>query len=46
MLAEDARAGSGGLAPTKTREEEREVYADRLEFEIDVIVAMGFPATS
>lgn len=45
MLAEDSRKGLearlGGY-PDLT-EEERKVYFDRLEFEIDVIVKMGFP---
>jgi DNA polymerase-3 subunit alpha len=45
VLADDARAG---LAERLSRYEElsteqRQVYADRLEFEIDVIVRMGFP---
>ncbi len=44
-LAADARAG---LAERLSRyealsAEQRQVYADRLEFEIDVIVRMGFP---
>jgi DNA polymerase III subunit alpha len=45
MLAEDSRAGLaarlepyGELSP-----DERQAYFDRLEFEIDVIVGMGFP---
>jgi DNA polymerase-3 subunit alpha len=45
MLAEDSRAGlTARLAayPDLT-EDERKVYFDRLEFEIDVIVGMGFP---
>ena len=45
MLAEDARSG---LAARLARYEalsdaERQAYADRLEFEIDVITRMGFP---
>jgi DNA polymerase-3 subunit alpha len=45
MLADDARAGlAARLAPyEELSNEERQVYADRLEFEIDVIVRMGFP---
>ncbi|MGC1270574.1 MAG: DNA polymerase III subunit alpha, partial [Croceibacterium sp.] len=45
MLAEDARAGlAARLAPYgEMTEEERKTYADRLEFEIDVIIRMGFP---
>jgi DNA polymerase-3 subunit alpha len=44
-LADDARAG---LAERLSRyeelsDDERQIYADRLEFEIDVIVRMGFP---
>ncbi|HEY6815488.1 MAG TPA: DNA polymerase III subunit alpha [Croceibacterium sp.] len=44
-LAEDARAGlAARLAPyEELSSDERQVYADRLEFEIDVIVRMGFP---
>jgi len=44
MLAEDARAGlEQRLAPYEDlTEEERRVYAERLEFEIDVINRMGF----
>jgi DNA polymerase III subunit alpha len=45
LLAEDARAGLTArlaLYPDLT-EEERQVYADRLEYEIGVIVGMGFP---
>jgi DNA polymerase-3 subunit alpha len=45
MLAADARAGlEARLAqyPDLTAEQ-RQVYADRLEFEIDVITRMGFP---
>jgi DNA polymerase-3 subunit alpha len=45
MLAEDSRAGLEARlsAYPDLTEEERKVYADRLEFEIDVIVKMGFP---
>jgi len=45
MLAEDARAGlDRRLAPYgEMTAEERKVYDDRLEFEIDVIKGMGFP---
>jgi DNA polymerase-3 subunit alpha len=45
LLADDARAGlEARLAPYEDLSiEERQVYADRLEFEIDVIVRMGFP---
>ncbi len=45
MLADDARAGlAARLEPYgELPEEERKVYADRLEFEIDVIAGMGFP---
>ena len=44
MLAEDARAGlEQRLAPYGTTSlEDRKVYDDRLEFEIDVINRMGF----
>ena len=45
MLAEDSRSGlTARLAayPDLT-DERRQVYFDRLEFEIDVIVTMGFP---
>ena len=44
MLADDARAGLAlRLAPYGAiGEEERQAYADRLEFEIDVINRMGF----
>ncbi|MFZ1741453.1 MAG: DNA polymerase III subunit alpha, partial [Pontixanthobacter sp.] len=44
-LAEDARAGLDmRLAPYgEMSAEERKVYDDRLAFEIDVIVKMGFP---
>src|SRR5690606_13151724 len=45
MLAEDAEAGlATRLAVYEDlTEEERKVYSDRLAFEIDVIVGMGFP---
>jgi DNA polymerase-3 subunit alpha len=45
MLAEDSRAGLAErlAAYPDLSEEERKVYFDRLEFEIDVIVGMGFP---
>lgn len=45
MLAEDSRAGLEArlAAYTDLTEDERKVYFDRLEFEIDVIVKMGFP---
>ena len=45
MLAEDARRGlAARLEPYENLAgEERKIYADRLEFEIDVIVRMGFP---
>ncbi|OBV12451.1 DNA polymerase III subunit alpha [Erythrobacter dokdonensis] len=45
MLAEDSRAGLEArlVAYPDLTEEERKVYFDRLEFEIDVIVKMGFP---
>ena len=45
MLAEDARAGlEARLAPYgELAEEERKAYYDRLDFEVDVIVKMGFP---
>ncbi|MEO6040959.1 MAG: DNA polymerase III subunit alpha [Croceibacterium sp.] len=45
MLGEDARAGLAArlaVHPELT-DETRQVYADRLEFEIDVITRMGFP---
>src|SRR3546814_8397672 len=44
-LAEDARAGLAQrlAAHNDLDEEQREVYAKRLEFELDVIVGMGFP---
>ncbi|MCZ8369335.1 MAG: DNA polymerase III subunit alpha [Porphyrobacter sp.] len=45
MLAEDSRAGLEArlAAYPDLTEEERKVYFDRLDFEIDVIVKMGFP---
>ncbi|WP_086607701.1 DNA polymerase III subunit alpha [Erythrobacter donghaensis] len=45
MLAEDSRAGLEArlAAYPDLNEDERKVYFDRLEFEIDVIVKMGFP---
>ncbi len=45
MLAEDSRAGLEArlAAYPDLTEDERKVYFDRLEFEIDVIVKMGFP---
>ncbi|MFO6447476.1 DNA polymerase III subunit alpha [Erythrobacter sp. NE805] len=45
MLAEDSRLGLEArlAAYPDLTEEERKVYFDRLEFEIDVIVKMGFP---
>ena len=45
MLAEDARKGlAARLAPYEgLTAEERKIYEDRLEFEIDVITGMGFP---
>lgn len=45
MLAEDSRAGLEArlAAYPDLTEEERKTYFDRLEFEIDVIVKMGFP---
>jgi len=45
MLAEDSRAGLEARlsAYPDLTEEERKVYFDRLEFEINVIVNMGFP---
>ena len=44
MMAEDARAGlEARLAPyAELTTEERQVYIDRLEFEVDVINGMGF----
>lgn len=45
MLAEDSRAGLEArlAAYPDLTEAERKAYFDRLEFEIDVIVKMGFP---
>ncbi|MFN3988911.1 MAG: DNA polymerase III subunit alpha [Erythrobacter sp.] len=45
MLAEDARKGlEARLAPYGAiSAEQRQAYVDRLEYEIDVIVKMGFP---
>ncbi|WP_017665591.1 DNA polymerase III subunit alpha [Porphyrobacter sp. AAP82] len=45
MLAEDSQLGLEArlAAYPDLTEAERKVYADRLEFEIDVIVKMGFP---
>ena len=45
MLAEDSRAGLEArlAAYPDLTEDERRVYFERLEFEIDVIVKMGFP---
>ncbi len=45
MLAEDSRAGLEArlAAYPELTEEERKVYFDRLEFEINVIAGMGFP---
>ncbi|WP_086734984.1 DNA polymerase III subunit alpha [Erythrobacter colymbi] len=45
MLAEDSRLGLEARlsAYPDLTEEERKIYFDRLEFEIDVIVKMGFP---
>ena len=45
MLAEDARKGlEERLAPYgEMSEEERKVYLDRLDYEVDIIVGMGFP---
>ncbi|MXP42428.1 DNA polymerase III subunit alpha [Altererythrobacter soli] len=45
LLAEDARRGlAARLQPYEgLTAEERKVYEDRLEFEIDVITGMGFP---
>ncbi|KPF65313.1 DNA polymerase III subunit alpha [Porphyrobacter sp. AAP60] len=45
MLAEDSRAGLAErlAAYPDLSDEQRKVYFDRLEFEIDVIVGMGFP---
>jgi len=44
LLAEDARAGlAARLAAYELTDEARQVYHDRLEFELDVITRMGFP---
>ncbi|NVE93903.1 DNA polymerase III subunit alpha [Altererythrobacter lutimaris] len=45
MLAEDARKGlEERLAPYgELPEEERKTYFDRLDYEVDIIVKMGFP---
>jgi len=45
MLAEDARRGlEARLAPYgEMSPEERKVYEDRLEFEVQIITGMGFP---
>jgi DNA polymerase-3 subunit alpha len=45
LLADDARAGlAARLAPYgDMADADRQTYADRLEFEIDVITRMGFP---
>ena len=45
MLAEDARAGLAARLESyeDLSDEQRKVYEDRLEFEIDVITGMGFP---
>ncbi|MXO73764.1 DNA polymerase III subunit alpha [Altererythrobacter aerius] len=45
MLAEDSRRGLAARLEKygEIPEEERRVYADRLQFEIDVINQMGFP---
>src|SRR6187551_2768827 len=45
MLAEDARAGLEARLERyeDLSSERRRIYAERLEFEIDVIVRMGFP---
>ncbi|MFN4019299.1 MAG: DNA polymerase III subunit alpha [Erythrobacter sp.] len=45
MLAEDSRAGLEArlAAYPDLTEEQRKAYFDRLEFEIEVIVKMGFP---
>ncbi|OYX07895.1 MAG: DNA polymerase III subunit alpha [Sphingomonadales bacterium 32-68-7] len=44
-LAEDARAGLAARLASyaELNDDERETYAARLEFELDVIVRMGFP---
>ena len=45
MLAEDARKGLEARlsAYEDLSEEERKVYFERLDFEVDIIVGMGFP---
>ncbi|HQA18294.1 MAG TPA: DNA polymerase III subunit alpha, partial [Novosphingobium sp.] len=45
MMAEDARRGlEARLAPYgELTPEERKVYDDRLRFEVDIIIKMGFP---
>ena len=45
MLAEDARKGlEARLEPYgEMSVEERKVYFDRLDYEVDIIVGMGFP---
>ncbi|MGZ3267648.1 MAG: PHP domain-containing protein, partial [Croceibacterium sp.] len=45
LLAEDARAGLAARLEryAELTDEERQVYADRLEYEIGVITGMGFP---
>ncbi|WP_379921214.1 DNA polymerase III subunit alpha [Erythrobacter sp. R86502] len=45
MLAEDSRKGLQARlsAYPDLTEDQRRIYSDRLEFEIDVIVKMGFP---
>ncbi|QZP06941.1 DNA polymerase III subunit alpha [Caenibius sp. WL] len=45
MMAEDARRGlEMRLAPYgEMSDEERQVYEDRLQFEVDIITRMGFP---
>ena len=45
MLAEDARKGlEARLGPYgPLSEEERQVYFDRLDYEVEIIVGMGFP---
>ncbi len=45
MMAEDARRGlEMRLAPYgEMSDEERKVYEDRLQFEVDIITRMGFP---
>lgn len=45
MLAEDARLGLDArlAAFDKISAEERRIYRDRLDFEVDIIATMGFP---